>query len=113
MTKGRDFARVIGIDVEVQIVFQAKHLNLLTPLFKRAGINSETVNEMIDEYISAGEPVAFERWVLEYGQSKLNPMMNAFLKRESSHPTFNNLLKVALKDEIENSPTLRKLKKVP
>ncbi len=107
----KDFIRVPGIDIDIQIVFRARHLPLLAPFFKRAGVTADAINRMIDEHISSGEVMPFERWVLEYGQSKLNPLMNAYLKRDSKHKTFNSLLKVALKEHLENDPVLRQLKR--
>lgn len=106
-----DFVRVDGIDVEIQIVFRTKHLNLLTPFFELAKVPQDEINKMIDEYTAAGETVSFERWVLEYGQSKLNPLMNTNLGRATEHPTFNNLLKAALKDQIEHDPTILQLRR--
>lgn len=106
-----DFSRLEGIDVEVQIVFRADHLRLLMPYFKQAGIQPSDIDKIIDEHISTGEIVPFERWFLECGQNRLNPSMNRFLKREPSHPTFNKLLKVALKEQIERDPTILQLRR--
>jgi hypothetical protein len=65
---------------------------------------------MIDEYTAADGSVSFERWVLEYDQSKLNPLMNRNLGRETTHPTLNKLLKAALKDQ-ESDPTILQLRR--
>ena len=106
-----DFTRVDGVDIDIQIVFRANHLRLLLPYFKQAGLSSAEINTTIDEYILTGETVPFEKWFLQTGQSKLNPIMNKFLKRNPTHPTFNNLVRVALKREIELNETILSLKK--
>ena len=106
-----DFTRVDGVDIDIQIVFRGIHLKLLMPYFKQAGLSSDVINASIDEYISTGEIVPFEKWFLQTGQRKLNPLMNKFLKRDPAHPTFNNILRVALKSEIESNETILNLKK--
>lgn len=103
--------RVPGIDVDVQIVFAREHLTLLLPHIDKTGIPRSVIDEMINAYIASGEVVAYERWILEYGQRVLNPMMNQKLGRPADHPTFNNLLKYALKEEIEKHPTIVELRK--
>lgn len=103
--------RVPGIDVDVQIVFVREHLSLLLPHIDKTGVPRAAIDEMINAYIASGEVVAYERWILEYGQRVLNPLMNQKLGRPADHPTFNNLLKYALKDEIEKHPTIVELRK--
>ncbi len=103
--------RVPGIDVDVQIVFARDHLALLLPHIDKTGIPRSVIDDMINAYIASGEVVAYERWILEYGQRVLNPMMNQKLGRPADHPTFNNLLKYALKEEIEKHPTIVELRK--
>lgn len=103
--------RVPGIDVDVQIVFAREHLSLLLPHIDKTGVPRAAIDEMINAYIASGEVVAYERWILEYGQRVLNPLMNQKLGRPADHPTFNNLLKYALKDEIEKHPTIVELRK--
>ena len=100
-----------GIDVEIQIVFLNKHTNLISPHFEKVGICKSTINEMIDSYISSGEKVSYERWFLEYGQTVINPIMNKKLGRSVDHPTFNNLLRHALKDIIASHPIICQFKK--
>lgn len=102
--------RVEGIDFEIQIIFRSEHVELLRPHFERVGLPSNTVNEMIDAYIASGEKVTYERWVLEYGQTVLNPRMNAKLGRPLDHPTYNKMLLFALKDELSSNPILKQLK---
>ena len=99
-------ARVAGIDVEVQIVMRGEHLKLLVPNFIRAGLPSTIEDQITDAYIASGEKVSYARWILEYGQYVLNPLMNQKLGRSKDHPTFNNMLKFALKEVIENDPSL-------
>lgn len=103
--------RVEGIDIEIQIVFRASHMDLVLPHYNKVGLPSQVLDEMIDAYIASGEHVQYERWILEYGQKVINPMMNKKLGRAADHPTFNNLLKFALKDVIESDPTLKMFKK--
>jgi hypothetical protein len=102
--------RVQGIDVEIQLVFKSEYLNLLLPHFERIGLPSSITDEMIDAYIKSGETVTYDRWILEYGQRVLNPLMNAKLKRPESHPTFNGMLLYVLKDIIDNNPIMSHFK---
>ena len=107
--------RVTGIDIEVQIVFRSEHIPLILPQFDKVGISPAIMDELINAYIASGEQVPYERWFLEYGQNKINPLMNQKLKRAANHPTFNNLLKFALKEVIDQHPTIivmRKAKEV-
>jgi hypothetical protein len=106
-----DLARVSGIDFDIQLVFSAEHLSLLLPHLAKTGLALEVVDKMIDSYIASGEVETFERWILEYGQSHLNPLINNKLKRKIDHPTFNNLLRFALKDQIDQHPTIIHLRK--
>ncbi len=102
--------RVEGIDIEIQLVFQKEHIELVLPHFQRVGLPSNVLDEMIDAYIKSGETVPYERWFLEYGQRVINPLMNQKLGRPNDHPTFNNLLKHALKEVIENNDLLKQFK---
>ncbi|MBI3218543.1 MAG: hypothetical protein HYZ44_03450 [Bacteroidetes bacterium] len=106
-----EYTRIDGIDIEIQIAFKSAHLPLLIPYFEKAGIHSQKVNSIIDEYILTGEHVVFERWFLDSCQKRLNPEMNSYLKRDVNYPTFNRLLKVALKERIEQDPTVLHLRK--
>ncbi len=103
--------RVDGIDIDIQIVFRSHHIDLVMPHYNKIGLPPSVWNEMIDAYIASGEHVSYERWILEYGQKIINPLMNQKLGRPAAHPTFNNLLKFSLKEVIENDPTLRMFKK--
>ncbi len=102
-----DFVRIKGIDVNIQLVFRAEHIPLLTPLFQRAGLPESTMNDLIDAYIESGEVVSYERFFLEYGQEVLNPILNQLLMRAPNHPTFNNLLTHGLKEILATSPVLK------
>ena len=102
--------RVEGIDVDIQLVFRREHIELVLPHFQRVGFSSTVLDEMIDGYIKSGEVVAYERWFLEYGQRIINPLMNQKLGRAKEHPTFNNLLKHALKDILEADPVLKQFR---
>jgi hypothetical protein len=104
--------RVEGIDVEIQIVFRAHHLEQVLPHYHKVGLPAHVLNDMIDAYIASGEQVPYERWILEYGQKVINPLMNKKLGRPVDHPTFNNLLKFALKEVIENDSILKQFKKL-
>jgi hypothetical protein len=106
-----EYAKIDGIDVEVQIAFKASHLAILAPYFIKAGIEPSKIDLIIDEYILTGENVVFERWFLDSCQKRLNPEMNKYLGRDINYPTFNRLLKVALKEKIEQDPTVLHLRK--
>lgn len=106
-----EFAKIDGIDVEIQIAFKASHLSILIPYFLKAGIQPSSVNSIIDDYILTGENVVFERWFLDTCQKRLNPEMNKYLGRDMNYPTFNRLLNVALKEKIEQDPTVLHLRK--
>ncbi|MBI3218573.1 MAG: hypothetical protein HYZ44_03605 [Bacteroidetes bacterium] len=106
-----EFAKIEGIDVEIQIVFKASHLPILTPYFLRAGVSQSKIDSIIDEYIESGENLVFERWFLDTCQKKINPEMNKFLGREINHPTFNRLLNVALRAIIEKDTIVVHLRK--
>jgi CRISPR/Cas system CSM-associated protein Csm2 small subunit len=103
--------RVEGIDIDIQLVFRKEHIALVLPHFQRVGLPSSLMDEMIDAYIKSGENVSYERWFLEYGQQVINPLMNQKLGRAKDHPTFNNLLKHALKEIIETDSVLQQFKK--
>ncbi len=102
--------RVPGIDVGIQIIFRAEHLQILLPYFEKTGI-PPFVDDMINAYVASGEKVTYERWILEYGQAVLNPMMNKKLGRAVDHPTFNGMLLYALKDILDADPIVALLKK--
>jgi hypothetical protein len=102
--------RVEGIDIEIQLVFQREHIELVLPHFQRVGLSSTVLDDMINAYIKSGETVSYERWFLEYGQTMINPLMNQKLGRAKEHPTFNNLLKHALKEILESNPMLKQFK---
>jgi hypothetical protein len=102
--------RVEGIDVDIQLVFRKEHIELVLPHFQRVGLPSTELDEMINAYIRSGEMVSYERWFLEYGQQVINPLMNQKLGRAKEHPTFNNLLKHALKEILENNLLLKQFK---
>lgn len=103
--------RVEGIDVAIQLVFRKEHIELLLPHFQRVGLPATLMDDVIDAYIKSGETVSYERWFLEYGQRIINPMMNQKLGRAKDHPTFNNLLKHALKEIIETDSLLNQFRK--
>lgn len=103
--------RIPGIDVSIQLVFRSEHLQLLLPYFEKAGIPPSFVDEMINAYVASGEEVTYERWILEYGQFTLNPIMNKKLGRSADHQTFNAMLLYVLKDIIDADPMLALLKK--
>jgi len=103
--------RVEGIDVDIQIVFTREHLERILPHYDKTGLPRAVIDDMINAYIASGELVPYERWILEYGQRVINPMMNKQLGRAADHPTFNNLLRFALKDEIDRHPTIIELRK--
>jgi hypothetical protein len=107
-----DSIRIKGIDVNIQLVFQAEHIKLITPLFQKAGLPKTVSDDIIDFYIKSGEVVSYERFFLEYGQEVLNPILNQLLVRHPDHPTFNNILKHGLKEVLENSELLKAFKKV-
>lgn len=98
--------RIPGIDVRVQLVFRSEHLQMLLPYFEKAGIAPTFVDEMINAYVASGEKVTYERWILEYGQFTLNPVMNKKLGRAIDHPTFNAMLLYVLKDIMDADPML-------
>lgn len=102
--------RVEGIDIEIQLVFRKEHIELLLPHFQRVGLPSTVLDDMIDAYIKSGETVSYERWFLEYGQQVINPLMNQKLGRAKDHPTFNNLLKHALKEILESDGMLKQFR---
>lgn len=102
--------RVEGIDIEIQLVFRKEHIELVLPHFQRVGLPSNVLDDMIDAYIKSGETVSYERWFLEYGQRIINPLMNQKLGRAKDHPTFNNLLKHALKEVLEADSILKQFK---
>jgi hypothetical protein len=102
--------RVEGIDINIQLVFKREHIELVLPHFQRVGLSSGIMDEMINAYIQSGETVSYERWFLEYGQTIINPLMNQKLGRAKDHPTFNNLLKHALKEAIETDSLLKEFK---
>jgi hypothetical protein len=106
-----EFAKIEGIDVEIQIAFKASYLPILTPYFTKAGIHQSKIDSIIDEYILTGENVVFERWFLNSCQKRLNPEMNKYLGRDINYPTFNRLLKVALNEKIEQDTTVLHLRK--
>ncbi|MFN8887481.1 MAG: hypothetical protein ACK5WF_08475 [Cyclobacteriaceae bacterium] len=106
-----EFAKIEGIDVEIQIAFKASYLPILMPYFTQAGIHPSKIDSIIDEYILTGENVVFERWFLDYCQKRLNSEMNKYLSRDINYPTFNRLLKVALKEKIEQDSTVLHLRK--
>lgn len=106
-----ELAKIEGIDVEIQIVFKATHLPILTPYFIKAGISQLKINAIIDEYIQSGETIVFERWFLNTCQKKLNPEMNKFLGREVNYPTFNRMLRFALHPIIEQDAIVFHLRK--
>jgi hypothetical protein len=99
--------RVEGIDVNIQLVFRPEHIPLVTAQFDKVGLNPSLMGDLIDSYVKSGELVSYERWFLEYGQRVINPLLNIKLNRAMNHPTFNNLLKHALKEVIEESPILK------
>lgn len=99
-------SRVENINIEVQLVFNAEHLKLLLPHFEKIGLPTSTVDEMINAYIATGEKVSYDRWILEYGQKVLNPLMNLTLGRSKDHPTFNAMLLYTLKDIVDSSPII-------
>ena len=103
--------RVQGIDVNVQLVFLPEHVELLRPQLEKAGLATNTMDEMIDAYVASGEKVPYERFVLEYGQAVLNPLMNKKLNRPADHPTFNKMLLFVLKDIIESNPIVLEFRK--
>ena len=103
--------RVKGIDIEVQIVFRPEHIEIILPHYEKIGMPVAVMDEMIDAYIASGEKVDYGRWFLEYGQSKINALINQKLGRAIDHPTFNNLLKFALKDIIEVDPIIVVMRK--
>jgi hypothetical protein len=103
--------RVEGIDVDIQLVFRKEHIELVLPHFQRVGLSPIVLDDMINAYIKSGEMVPYERWFLEYGQTMINPLMNQKLGRAKEHPTFNNLLKHALKEVIETDSILKQFKK--
>jgi len=102
--------RVEGIDIEIQLVFRREHIELVLPHFQRVGLPHTVLDDMINSYIKSGETVSYERWFLEYGQQVINPMMNQKLGRAKDHPTFNNLLKHALKEILESNSILKQFK---
>ena len=106
-----EFAKIEGIDVEIQIAFKASYLSILTPYFTKAGIHQSKIESIIDEYILTGENVVFERWFLDTCQKKINPEMNIYLGRDVNYPTLNRLLRVALKTVIEQDPIVLHLRK--
>jgi hypothetical protein len=103
--------RVEGIDIDIQLVFRKEYIELVLPHFQRVGLSATVVDEMINTYIKSGETVSYERWFLEYGQRIINPLMNQKLGRVKDHPTFNNLLKHALKEVLESNVLLKQFKK--
>ena len=103
--------RIAGIDVDIQIAFKAEYIPLVLPHFAKAKVNPSIIDDIINAYIASGEQVSYERFFLEYCQKVINPMMNKNLNRASDHPTLNNLLRYALKEQIENDPILAALKK--
>lgn len=103
--------RVPGIDVNIQLIFRKEHIQLVLPHFKTIGLADTILNQIIDAHIASGEQVSFERFFLEYGQGVLNPAINEKLKRPKDHPTFNNLLKYVLAEELENSLLLKSFKR--
>jgi hypothetical protein len=105
--------RVEGIDIDIQLIFQQEHIELVLPHFQRVGLPSNVMDEMINAYIKSGETVSYERWFLEYGQKVINPLMNQKLGRSKDHPTFNNLLKHALKEILESNTLLKQFKNFP
>lgn len=102
--------RVEGIDIEIQLVFRKENIELVLPHFQRVGLPEKVLDEMIDAYIKSGETVSYERWFLEYGQRIINPLMNQKLGRAQDHPTFNNLLRHALKDILKVDPILKQFR---
>lgn len=102
--------RVIGIDVDIQLVFRKEHIELVLPQFQRVGLSSTLMDELINAYIKSGETVSYERWFLEYGQQVINPLLNQKLGRAMDHPTFNNLLKHALKEILESNTFLKQFR---
>gem|GEM_PF-3226454 len=104
--------RIDGIDAEVQIIFKEEYISKLLPHFATVGLPIGILDELINAYIASGEKVTYSWWFLDYGQRVINPMMNEKLKRAKDHPTFNNLLKHALKEPLENDPILIALRKI-
>jgi hypothetical protein len=104
-------SRIEGIDFQIQIIFKSEYIKLLIPHFERVGLDLHVVDELINAYIASGEKVTYEFWFLEYGQRVINPMLNKKLNRDVHHPTFNNLLKHALKDELSADPILLAFRK--
>ncbi len=102
--------RVERIDIEIQLVFRKEHIDLVLPHFQRVGLPATVLDDMIDAYIKSGEIVSYERWFLEYGQRVINPLMNQKLGRAKDHPTFNNLLKHALKEILETNTMLKQFR---
>ncbi|HZX74280.1 MAG TPA: hypothetical protein VFE57_07665 [Cyclobacteriaceae bacterium] len=98
--------RIEGIDFQIQIIFKSEYIKLLIPHFEKVGLDLNILDELINEYIKSGERVTYEYWFLEYGQRVINPTMNTKLKRDINHPTFNNLLRHALKEQLLSDPTL-------
>ena len=111
MSQEINHIRIEGIDVAIQIIFKREHIPLLVPHFQTVGIDMKILDEVIDAYIASGENVSYERWFLEYGQNVINSMMNQRLKRDKDHPTFNNMLRYALKVQLETDATLLALNK--
>lgn len=103
--------RIKGIDIEIQIIFKSTHINKLLEHLVKAGLPTSVINQSIDLYIATGEKVPYEKWFLYHGQTVLNPIINRNLNRESNHPTFNNMLKHVLKDELTNHPILKSFKR--
>ena len=103
--------RIAGIDVDIQIAFKAAYIPLVLSHFEKAKVNPTIIDDIINAYIASGEHVSYERFFLEYCQQFINPVMNKNLGRASDHPTMNNLLRFALKEQIENDPMLIALRK--
>ncbi len=102
--------RVEGIDIDIQLVFRKEHIELVLPHFERVGLSPIAMDEMINAYVKSGETVSYERWFLEYGQRVINPLMNQKLGRAKEHPTFNNLLRHALKEILKTNMILKQFK---
>jgi hypothetical protein len=98
---------------EVRIVFDAtRHLPRVWKQVKELGLDVEQLERDWKYHLTYFAVVANSESenFLQWGSTILNIQLNTKLGRISSHPTFYNMLYYLLREEIERSETLAKIK---
>ncbi|CAN5231243.1 hypothetical protein BH09BAC3_BH09BAC3_21020 [soil metagenome] len=97
MTAQKDVRDVIEV-ADLKIIWQ--HLE------KVFGLDVKVYQEQYERYVltCSGDVAGF----VDFGAAEIEPILNRMIGRDSSYPTWNNLLRFLLKDKLaENSEQLR------